>query len=110
MGDLRAGFVAECVRTVWRTREINPQAADNVALFDEQRLGAASETVRLVAATVGIEVWKSVESLLKRAPPASPLADDIWGHADESRKADVVPLSRLTLKAIACPYMLEANV
>ena len=40
-----AGFVAEARAYGLRTREINLEAADNADLFDEQRLGAASETV-----------------------------------------------------------------
>ena len=40
-----AGFVAEARAYGIRTCEINLEAADNADLFDEQRLGAASETV-----------------------------------------------------------------
>ena len=40
-----AGFVAEARAYGLRTCEINLEAADNANLFDEQRLGAASETV-----------------------------------------------------------------
>jgi NAD-dependent deacetylase len=40
-----AGFVAEARAYGIRTCEINFEAADNADLFDEQRLGAASETV-----------------------------------------------------------------
>ena len=40
-----AGFVAEARAYGLRTCEINLEAADNAQLFDEQRLGAASETV-----------------------------------------------------------------
>jgi NAD-dependent deacetylase len=40
-----AGFVAEARAYGLRTCEINLEAADNADLFDEQRLGAASETV-----------------------------------------------------------------
>lgn len=40
-----AGFVAEARAYGVRTCEINLEAADNADLFDEQRLGAASETV-----------------------------------------------------------------
>jgi NAD-dependent deacetylase len=40
-----AGFVAEARAHGIRTCEINLEAADNAELFDEQRLGAASETV-----------------------------------------------------------------
>ncbi len=40
-----AGFVAEARACGLRTCEINLEAADNADLFDEQRLGAASETV-----------------------------------------------------------------
>jgi NAD-dependent deacetylase len=40
-----AGFVAEARGYGLRTCEINLEAADNADLFDEQRLGAASETV-----------------------------------------------------------------
>jgi NAD-dependent deacetylase len=40
-----AGFVAEARAYGFRTCEINLEAADNADLFDEQRLGAASETV-----------------------------------------------------------------
>src|ERR1700722_11824139 len=40
-----AGFVAEARALGMRTREINLEAADNANLFDEQRLGPASETV-----------------------------------------------------------------
>ena len=40
-----AGFVAEARGYGIRTCEINLEAADNADLFDEQRLGAASETV-----------------------------------------------------------------
>jgi NAD-dependent deacetylase len=40
-----AGFVAEARAYCLRTCEINLEAADNAHLFDEQRLGPASETV-----------------------------------------------------------------
>ena len=40
-----AGFVAEARAYGLRTCEINLEAADNAELFDEQRLGTASETV-----------------------------------------------------------------
>jgi len=40
-----AGFVAEARAYGMRTCEINLEAADNADLFDEQRLGAASEAV-----------------------------------------------------------------
>jgi NAD-dependent deacetylase len=40
-----AGFVAEARAYGSRTCEINLEAADNADLFDEQRLGPASETV-----------------------------------------------------------------
>jgi NAD-dependent deacetylase len=40
-----AGFVAEARALGMRTCEINLVAADNAELFDEQRLGPASETV-----------------------------------------------------------------
>ena len=40
-----AGFVAEARAYGLRTCEINLEAADNAELFDEQRLGPASETV-----------------------------------------------------------------
>jgi NAD-dependent deacetylase len=40
-----AGFVVEARAYGLRTCEINLEAADNADLFDEQRLGAASETV-----------------------------------------------------------------
>ncbi len=40
-----AGFVAEARAYGVRACEINLEAADNANLFDEQRLGAASETV-----------------------------------------------------------------
>lgn len=40
-----AGFVAEARARGTRTCEINLEAADNAGLFDEQRLGPASETV-----------------------------------------------------------------
>jgi NAD-dependent deacetylase len=40
-----AGFVAEARAYGLRTCEINLEAADNADLFDEQRLGAASEAV-----------------------------------------------------------------
>ncbi len=40
-----AGFVAEARAYGLRTCEINLEAADNADLFDEQRLGTASETV-----------------------------------------------------------------
>ena len=40
-----AGFVAEARAYGMRTCEINLEAADNADLFDEQRLGPASETV-----------------------------------------------------------------
>ena len=40
-----AGFVAEARGYGVRTCEINLEAADNADLFDEQRLGPASETV-----------------------------------------------------------------
>ena len=40
-----AGFVAEARACGLRTCEINLEAADNAGLFDEQRLGLASETV-----------------------------------------------------------------
>jgi NAD-dependent deacetylase len=40
-----AGFVAEARACGLRTCEINLEAADNADLFDEQRLGRASETV-----------------------------------------------------------------
>jgi NAD-dependent deacetylase len=40
-----AGFVADARVYGMRTCEINLEAADNADLFDEQRLGAASETV-----------------------------------------------------------------
>ena len=40
-----AGFVAEARAYGLRTCEINLEAADNADLFDEQRLGSASETV-----------------------------------------------------------------
>ena len=40
-----AGFVAEARGYGLRTCEINLEAADNAELFDEQRLGPASETV-----------------------------------------------------------------
>jgi NAD-dependent deacetylase len=40
-----AGFVAEARACGMRTCEINLEAADNADLFDEQRLGPASETV-----------------------------------------------------------------
>ena len=40
-----AGFVAEARAYGLRTCEINLEAADNAGLFDEQRLGPASETV-----------------------------------------------------------------
>jgi NAD-dependent deacetylase len=40
-----AGFVAEARAYGLRTCEINLEAADNADLFDEQRLGPASETV-----------------------------------------------------------------
>jgi NAD-dependent deacetylase len=40
-----AGFVAEARGYGMRTCEINLEAADNADLFDEQRLGAASQTV-----------------------------------------------------------------
>jgi NAD-dependent deacetylase len=40
-----AGLVAEARAYGWRTCEINLEAADNAHLFDEQRLGPASETV-----------------------------------------------------------------
>ena len=40
-----AGFVAEARAYGLRTCEINLEAADNADLFDEQRLGLASETV-----------------------------------------------------------------
>jgi NAD-dependent deacetylase len=40
-----AGFVAEARAYGMRTCEINLEAADNAQLFDEQRLGPASETV-----------------------------------------------------------------
>jgi NAD-dependent deacetylase len=40
-----AGFVAEAGAYGIRTCEINLEAADNAGLFDEQRLGPASETV-----------------------------------------------------------------
>ena len=40
-----AGFVAEARAHGMRTCEINLEAADNAELFDEQRLGPASETV-----------------------------------------------------------------
>ena len=40
-----AGFVAEARACGLRTCEINLEAADNADLFDEQRLGAASEMV-----------------------------------------------------------------
>jgi NAD-dependent deacetylase len=40
-----AGFVAEARACGLRTCEINLDAADNADLFDEQRLGPASETV-----------------------------------------------------------------
>ena len=40
-----AGFVAEAHAYGLRTCEINLEAADNADLFDEQRLGPASETV-----------------------------------------------------------------
>jgi NAD-dependent deacetylase len=40
-----AGFVAEARAFGLRTCEINLEAADNTELFDEQRLGVASETV-----------------------------------------------------------------
>ena len=40
-----AGFVAEARAIGLRTCEINLEAADNADLFDEQRLGPASETV-----------------------------------------------------------------
>jgi NAD-dependent deacetylase len=51
-----AGFVAEARAYGLRTCEINLEAADNAALFDEQRLGAASETVPAwVGAVMGAE-------------------------------------------------------
>jgi NAD-dependent deacetylase len=40
-----AGFVAEARASGIRTCEINLEAADNADLFDEQRLGSASQTV-----------------------------------------------------------------
>jgi NAD-dependent deacetylase len=40
-----AGLVAEARAYGLRTCEINHEAADNAGLFDEQRLGPASETV-----------------------------------------------------------------
>jgi NAD-dependent deacetylase len=40
-----AGFVAEARAHGMRTYEINLEAADNADLFDEQRLGPASEAV-----------------------------------------------------------------
>ena len=40
-----AGFVAEARAYGLRTCEINLEAADNARLFDEQRLGPASEMV-----------------------------------------------------------------
>ena len=40
-----AGFVAEARAHGMSTYEINIEAADNADLFDEQRLGPASETV-----------------------------------------------------------------
>jgi NAD-dependent deacetylase len=40
-----AGFVAEARAYGMRTCELNLEAADNANLFDEHRLGAASETV-----------------------------------------------------------------
>jgi len=40
-----AGFVAEARAYGLHTCEINLEAADNADLFDEQRLGPASETV-----------------------------------------------------------------
>lgn len=40
-----AGFVAEARACGLRTCEINLEAADNAQLFDEQRLGVASDTV-----------------------------------------------------------------
>ena len=40
-----SGFVAEARAYGLRTCEINLEAADNADLFDEQRLGPASETV-----------------------------------------------------------------
>jgi NAD-dependent deacetylase len=40
-----AGFVAEARAHGLRSCEINLEAADNADLFDEQRLGPASETV-----------------------------------------------------------------
>jgi len=40
-----ADFVAEARAHGLRTCEINLEAADNADLFDEQRLGSASETV-----------------------------------------------------------------
>ena len=40
-----AGLVAEARAYGLRTCEINLEAADNADLFDEQRLGPASETV-----------------------------------------------------------------
>ena len=40
-----AGFVAEARGYRVRTCEINLEAADNADLFDEERLGPASETV-----------------------------------------------------------------
>ena len=49
-----AGFVAEARACGLRTCEINLEAADNADLFDEQRLGAASDTVpRWVEECVG---------------------------------------------------------
>ena len=49
-----AGFVAEARAYGLRTCEINLEAADNANLFDEQRLGPASETVPVwVAELVG---------------------------------------------------------
>ncbi len=51
-----AGFVAEARAYGLRTCEINLEAADNAALFDEQRLGPASETVPAwVGALMGAE-------------------------------------------------------
>ena len=51
-----AGFVAEARAYGLRTCEINLEAADNAQLFDEQRLGPASETVPAwVGAVMGAE-------------------------------------------------------